>query len=91
MNTGHTISPLQTPATPERGFLTSLQRLINTAGLVSVDLTDTMFAAMPRRDDAPNEAVMPPSFSKRNPAASAQRTSGHFPRSDIPTASETVP
>jgi hypothetical protein len=55
-----------TPTAPERGFLSSLQRLINTAGLVSVDLTDTIFASLPRRDGAPYEAVIP-SRDETNP------------------------
>lgn len=38
-------------APARHGPLASLQTLINTAGLVSVDLTDTVFASMPRRDD----------------------------------------
>lgn len=58
MNTACPTSPTRTPATPERGFLNSLQALINTAGMVSVDLTDTIFASMPRRDGAPYEAVV---------------------------------
>jgi len=55
---------IQTAATPGRGFLTSLQRLINTAGMVSVDLTDTVFASLPRRDGAPYEAIVRPNCSE---------------------------
>ncbi|MES1194609.1 MAG: hypothetical protein ABUL65_01860 [Opitutus sp.] len=47
--------PAQKPAS--RGFFTSLERLINTAGFVSTDLTDTVFASLPRPDGAPREAV----------------------------------
>jgi hypothetical protein len=37
---------------PARAWpLASLQNLINTAGLVSVDLTDSAFATMPGPDD----------------------------------------
>jgi len=39
-----------TPTLPERGFFASLQRLINTSGMVSVDLTDTIFAHAGNRD-----------------------------------------
>jgi len=53
------------PAQPAvRGPFAGLQRLINTAGLVSVDLTDTVFASLPRRDGAPYEAVVPPNCSE---------------------------
>ena len=58
MNTAGPTSARPIPATPARGFLSSLQKLINTAGMVSVDLTDTIFASMPRRDGAPHEAVV---------------------------------
>ena len=62
MNTCKTAPSLQArlvPARPAaRGPLASLQQLINTAGMVSVDLTDTIFATMPRRDGAPREAVV---------------------------------
>ena len=60
MNSCECISSAQTspvPTTPERGFLASLQRLINTADLVSVDLTDTVFASPLARDGVPYEAV----------------------------------
>ena len=49
-------APAQKPAT--RGFFASLERLINTAGFVSTDLTDTIFASVPRSDGAPYEAVV---------------------------------
>lgn len=40
---------------PARAWpLASLQNLINTAGLVSVDLTDTVFATMPGLDEQAN-------------------------------------
>ena len=45
---------------PTRSPLAALQRLIGTAGFISVDLTDAIFATLPRRDGAPYEAVMPP-------------------------------
>ena len=63
MNTCCQPAPLSTTAAPAqkpaaRGFFTSLERLINTAGFVSVDLTDTIFASLPRSDGAPYEAVV---------------------------------
>ena len=58
MNTACSTSVTPTPATPEQGFLNSLQKLINTASFVSVDLADTIFATLPRRDGAPAEAVV---------------------------------
>ena len=64
MNTCCTVSQGRTPVAPKRGFLASLQRLINTTGLVSVDLADTVFASLPRRDGAPYEAVVPPNCSE---------------------------
>lgn len=64
MNTACPTCSAPTPPAPRRGFLSSLQRLINTAGMVSVDLTDTVFANLPRRDGAPYEAVVKPSCSE---------------------------
>ena len=63
MNTCCTTASLSTPAAPvqkpaARGFFPSLERLINTAGFVSVDLTDTLFASMPRPDGAHYEVVV---------------------------------
>ena len=58
MNTACPTSSVQPPAVPARGFLASLQKLIGNAGYVSVDLTDAIFANMPRRDGAPYEAVV---------------------------------
>ena len=63
MNTCCSTAPLSAAASPtkkpaSRGFYTSLERLINTAGFVSVDLTDTVFASLPRPDGAPYEAVV---------------------------------
>lgn len=55
MNDCCSSTPIQPPATPEKGFL---QRLINTGGMISVDLTDAIFAAMPRREGAPYEAIV---------------------------------
>ena len=52
------------PAAAPRGFFASLERVINTAGFVSVDLTDTIFASLPRRDGAPYEAVVRPTGSE---------------------------
>lgn len=49
-------APARKPAA--RGFFTSLERLIDTAGFVSTDLTDTVFASLPRPDGAPREAVV---------------------------------
>ena len=60
MKTCCQISPVQPPVVPARGFFASLQRLIKTTRFVSVDLTDTIFASMPRRDGAPYEAVVRP-------------------------------
>lgn len=61
MNTCPQTSPLPTRLVPDRpairGPFASLQKVINTAGMVSVDLTDTLFASLPRRDGAPYEAV----------------------------------
>jgi hypothetical protein len=51
-----TTAPVKTPAA--RGLFASLERLINTAGFVSVDLTDTVFASLHRPDGAPYEAVV---------------------------------
>ncbi len=54
-----TASPAVSAKTPAaRGLFASLERLINTAGFVSVDLTDTIFASLPRSDGAPYEAVV---------------------------------
>ena len=50
MNTCCPISPVQTPVAPARGFIASLQKLLHTAGFVSVDLTDTIFASPANRD-----------------------------------------
>jgi hypothetical protein len=52
----------KTPIT--RGVFASLGRLINTAGFASVDLTDMLFATLPRRDGAPYEAVVRPNCSE---------------------------
>jgi hypothetical protein len=59
-----TAAALPTPTRASRGLFASLERIINTAGFVSVDLTDTIFASMPRRDGAPYEAVIPPNCSE---------------------------
>ena len=64
MNTSCPSSAVLTPAVPARGFLVSLQKLIGRAGYVSVDLTDAIFAAMPRRDGAPPEAIVKPNCSE---------------------------
>jgi hypothetical protein len=55
-------APAKTPAA--RGWFASLERIINTASFVSVDLTDTIFASLPRREGAPYEAVIRPSCSE---------------------------
>lgn len=47
---------VKTPAA--RGLFASLGKIINTASFVSVDLADTIFATLPRRDGAPAEAVV---------------------------------
>ena len=49
-------TPVKAPAA--HGLFATLERLINTAGFVSVDLTDTIFASLPRSDGAPYEAVV---------------------------------
>jgi hypothetical protein len=41
-----------------RGPFAILERIINSGGFVSVDLTDAIFASLPRRDGAPYEAVL---------------------------------
>lgn len=64
MNTCCPTCPAQAPAAPERGFLASLQKLIGRAGYLSVDLTDAIFATLPRRDGAPYEAVVKPNCSE---------------------------
>jgi hypothetical protein len=53
---------VKTPAA--RGLLAALERLINTASFVSVDLTDTLFASLPRADGAPYAAVVRPNCSE---------------------------
>lgn len=54
----HSLPLLRAPARPWP--LTSLQNLINTAGLVSVDLTDTVVATMPGPDDQAGWAEVGP-------------------------------
>ena len=56
LSTAAPAAPVKAPAA--RGLFASLERLINTAGFVSVDLTDTIFASLPRSDGAPYEAVV---------------------------------
>lgn len=53
MNTSCPIAPLSTttaalpaPTRESRGLFASLERLINTASFVSVDLTDTVFVSL---------------------------------------------
>jgi hypothetical protein len=63
MNTSCPPASVSVPSAPAklpaaRGLFASLERLLNTAGFVSVDLTDTLFATLPRRDGAPYEAVI---------------------------------
>ena len=55
-------APAKTPAA--RGLFASLGKIISTAGFVSVDLADTIFATLPRRDGAPAEAVVRPNCSE---------------------------
>ena len=55
-------TPTKIPAA--RGLFASLGKIINTAGFVSVDLADTIFATLPRRDGAPAEAVVRPNCSE---------------------------
>jgi hypothetical protein len=57
-----TAAPVKAPAAS--GLLASLQTLINQPGLTSVDLVDTIFATLPRRDGAPYEAVVRPNCSE---------------------------
>lgn len=60
MNTSCPTAPLDTPVVPTpprllRGLYGSLERLINTASFVSVDLTDTVFVSLhEQRDRAPD-------------------------------------
>jgi hypothetical protein len=57
MNTSCPTAPLSAPAAPRasRGLFASLERLINTASFVSVDLTDTVFVSLhEQRDRAPD-------------------------------------
>ncbi len=60
MNTSCPPAPLHapvvsTPPRPLRGLYASLERLINTASFVSVDLTDTVFVSLhEQRDRAPD-------------------------------------
>lgn len=49
---------------PARGLMASLGRLIRATRFASVDLTDAIFATMPRRDGAPREAVVRPNCSE---------------------------
>jgi hypothetical protein len=65
MNTCCSTSSTPLPAAPvtgnplaSRGPFAALQRWF--AGAVSVDLMDTIFATLPRRDGAPYEAVVRP-------------------------------
>jgi len=55
----HHSRPLR-PAPARSWPSASLQTLINTAGLVSVDLTDTVFAAMSGPDEQANWAQVGP-------------------------------
>jgi len=55
-------TPAETPAA--RGLLASLKMMIKETRFVSVDLTDAIFANLPRRDGAPYEAVVPPNCSE---------------------------
>jgi hypothetical protein len=41
-----TTAALPTPTRASRGLFASLERIINTAGFVSVDLTDTVFVSL---------------------------------------------
>lgn len=50
---------LPAPAPASRGLFARLERIINTAGFVSVDLTDTIFASLPSGEGAPVEPVVP--------------------------------
>lgn len=64
MNTSCPSDPVSTnalpaPVRPGRGLFSWLEHIINTAGFVSVDLTDTIFASMPPDQDTPAEAVVP--------------------------------
>ncbi len=46
---------LPAPAPSRRGLFARLERIINTAGMVSVDLTDTIFASLPPAKGTPVE------------------------------------
>ncbi len=60
MNSSCPTAPLSATALPttaraSRGLFASLERLINTASFVSVDLTDTVFVSLhEQRDRAPD-------------------------------------
>ncbi len=46
--------PVQVQPQPLRGIFASLERLINTASFVSVDLTDTVFVSLHEQRDREN-------------------------------------
>jgi len=50
---------LPVPARSGRGLFAWLEPIINTAGFVSVDLTDTIFASMPPDMGTPAEPAVP--------------------------------
>jgi len=58
---------LPAPAPASRGLFARLERIINTAGFVSVDLTDTIFASLPSDRGAPVEPAAPPVPLARRP------------------------
>lgn len=64
MNTSGPTNPVSTkelsaPARSGRGLFSWLEPIINTAGFVSVDLTDTIFASLPPDKDSAVEPEVP--------------------------------
>ncbi len=64
MNTSCPSDPVSTNVLPApvrrgRGLFSWLDPIINTAGFVSVDLTDTIFASMPPAKGTPVEPMVP--------------------------------
>jgi hypothetical protein len=78
MNASCPTNPVPVNAPPARGWFASLERLINTAGFVSVDLTDTIFASLPHPEDVACEPAVPPVPFSQRPAPS-RMLSAHLP------------
>ncbi len=65
-----------------RGPFAALQRWF--AGVVPVDLTDTIFATLPRRDGAPYEAIV-------RPTDPTNAETGPLPLADHPESARPMP